>query len=172
MALDRHTNHEVSVLFVCMGNICRSPTAEGVFRQRLAAQPWAARVRVDSAGTHGDYHAGEPPDPRTRSAARARGYDLDGLRARKVTEEDLRRFDYILAMDEDNLWRLQALAGADPALRGKLALMMDHASQLGVREVPDPYYGGPQGFEHVLDLLEAAADGLLEALQLHHFSNR
>lgn len=149
------------ILFVCTGNICRSPTAEGVVRRLLAAQPDLV-VEVDSAGTH-DYHVGSPPDSRSIAAARRRGIDLSTLRARMVSMEDFERFDLILAMDEQNLRELQHRA--QPGQLERLRLMMDYAPDAGRRIVPDPYYGGPQGFEEVLDLLEEAAQGLLQELR-------
>lgn len=147
---------------VCMGNICRSPTAEGVLRARLAAAGLADRVEVDSAGTH-DYHVGAPPDPRSQEHAARRGYDLAPLRARTVRADDFARFDWLLAMDEDNLERLQAACPA--AHRGKLARLMAFAPEAGSDIVPDPYYGGADGFDRVLDLVEAACDGLIAHLQ-------
>lgn len=146
------------ILFVCMGNICRSPTAEGVFRRLLAERQLESLIEVDSAGTHG-YHVGEPPDPRSIEAARRRGVDLSRLRARIVERHDVDRFDLIVAMDEQNLGELQSLF--DRSQHHRLALMMSYAPHTGRSAVPDPYYGGPTGFEEVLDLLEQAADGLL-----------
>lgn len=146
------------ILFVCMGNICRSPTAEGVFRRLLVERELDMLIQVDSAGTH-DYHVGEPPDPRSVEAARRRGIDLSALRARMVDEADAERFDLIVAMDEQNLSELQRRF--DRALHHRLSLMMSYAPDAGRRAVPDPYYGGPRGFEEVLDLLEQAAEGLL-----------
>lgn len=153
-----NTHLRMRILFVCMGNICRSPTAEGVFRRLLVERRVDASIEVDSAGTH-DYHVGEPPDPRAIEAARRRGIDLSGLRARMVDASDAERFDLILAMDEQNLLELQRRF--DRAQHHRLALMMSYAPDAGRRAVPDPYYGGSQGFEEVLDLLEQAADGLL-----------
>ncbi|MBZ8141467.1 phosphotyrosine protein phosphatase [Rubrivivax gelatinosus] len=151
-----------SVLMVCMGNICRSPTAEGVLRAKLEAAGLAREVRVDSAGTHG-YHVGEAPDPRAVRFAAARGYDLARLRARKVAREDFSRYDWILAMDEDNLTRLRQIAPDDAG--ADLGLLMDHALRhSGVREVPDPYYGAAAGFERVLDLVEDACEGIVARL--------
>ena len=144
----------LKILFVCMGNICRSPTAEGVFRAQLAARGLADRVSADSAGTHG-YHTGAAPDPRTQQAARRRGYELSRLSARAVRDEDFVSFDLIAAMDRDNLAWLESRCPEDQ--RHKLALMLEFAPELKVSEVPDPYYGGPQGFEHVLDLIEMAS---------------
>jgi len=151
------------VLFVCMGNICRSPMAEGVFRLKLRQAGLHAQVRVDSAGT-GGWHAGEPPDPRAVRVAQARGYDLAPLRARQVRTDDFARHRWVLAMDEDNLAWLRGKAPADaPA---ELGLLMAHAQRhRDVPEVPDPYYGAQAGFERVLDLVEDACDGLVARLQ-------
>ena len=149
------------ILFVCMGNICRSPSAEGVFRHVLATRAPELQVDIDSAGTH-DYHVGEAPDARALAAARRRGIDRSGLRARRVATEDFERFDLILAMDEENLLALKRQAQA--AYHERIRLMMEYAPGRGRRAVPDPYYGGEQGFEDVLDLLEEAADGLIDAL--------
>lgn len=155
----------VKVLFVCLGNICRSPTAEGVFRALVRDGGLADRIEVDSAGTS-DWHIGEPPDGRGQAAAARRGYDLSVLRARQVTAHDFDRFDYVIAMDQANLAKLSALA---PAGRGdKLSLFLAFAPELGVREVPDPYYGGPDGFDDVLDMIEAASRGLLADIQARH----
>lgn len=148
------------VLFVCMGNICRSPTAEGVFRHLVSAQGVADRFSIDSAGTH-DYHIGESPDKRTMQVARQRGYDLSALRGRQVSVHDFEEFDHLLAMDKANLANLQRLC--PPQYAHKVRLFLEYG-QSTVREVPDPYYGGPQGFEDVLDLVEDAARGLLETL--------
>jgi protein-tyrosine phosphatase len=152
---------KLKVLMVCMGNICRSPTAEGVLRRKLADAGLARVVEVDSAGTHG-YHAGNPPDPRAQRHAAQRGYDLSKLRARRVREEDFERFDLVLAMDDDNLSELEALRR--PESPAELGLLMDHAGGRG-RTVPDPYYGDAAGFERVLDDVEAACDGLLAHLR-------
>lgn len=154
----KHTPPVRSVLFVCTGNICRSPTAEGVMRRRLADAGLADVIRVDSCGTH-DYHVGEPPDARSRRHAKARGYDLSALRARQVAAEDFEQFDLLLVADESHLFHLQAMAA--PHLRGKVRLLMDFAPHAGLREVPDPYYGGAEGFERVLDLIESAVDGVM-----------
>ena len=142
----------VRVLFVCTGNICRSPTAHGVFASHVARAGLADRIQVDSAGTH-DYHVGEPPDPRTIAAAKRRGYDLSPLRARPVERADLARFDVVLAMADEHRRRLVALARDEH--RDRIALF------LGDRDVPDPYYGDAAGFEEVLDLVEEASRGLL-----------
>ena len=152
----------LSVLFVCMGNICRSPTAEGVFRKFLADAGLAGTVHADSAGTHA-YHVGEGPDSRARAAAERRGYSLEGIRARRVTEMDFEGFDLILAMDEDNFLRLRD--EADESHHEKIALFLDFAESNDLREVPDPYYGGTAGFERVLDLVEDASRGLLEVVR-------
>jgi protein-tyrosine phosphatase len=152
----------VKVLFVCMGNICRSPTAEGVFRQLVVRAGLDAHIQTDSAGTHA-YHVGEPPDERAQRSASRRGIDLSGLRARKVTRADFDRFDYVLAMDRNNYGALAELCA--PEQLYKLRLMMEFAPQLGEGEVPDPYYGGVNGFERVLDMLEGAAAGLLDELR-------
>lgn len=148
-----------SILFVCLGNICRSPTAEGVFRARAARAGLADHLEIDSAGT-GDWHVGHPPDRRAIAAAASRGYDLAGLRARQVATSDFHRFGWILAMDHANLRDLAALRPR--AFEGHLGLFLDVAPELDVREVPDPYYGGADGFERVLDLIETASDALIE----------
>ena len=149
------------VLFVCLGNICRSPTAEAVVRELARREPAPVSILVDSAGTHG-YHAGDPPDERSIAAARRRGYDLAPLRARVVEAGDFQRFDLVVAMDEEVHERLCRIA--PPAYASRLALFMDFAPALGRRDVPDPYYGGAAGFEDVLDLVEEGARGLLAAL--------
>lgn len=148
----------VQVLFVCLGNICRSPTAHGVFEQRVQRAGLADRIRVDSAAT-GAFHVGSPPDPRTQRAAAARGYDLSSQRARQVHPDDFQRFDYILPMDRMNLGNLRALCPKD--YRGYLGLFMDFSRQKQYGQVPDPYSGGADDFELVLNLVEDAADGLL-----------
>jgi protein-tyrosine phosphatase len=150
------------VLFVCTGNICRSPTADGVLRRLVKDAGLEARVRVDSAGTH-DYHVGEPPDERAQQHARRRSYDLGALRARQVLAGDFEAFDLILAMDRGHLRILRRLA--PPEHRHKLRLFMEFASAREVDEVPDPYYGGAAGFERVLDMVEDAARGILEDLR-------
>ncbi|HEY7658201.1 MAG TPA: low molecular weight protein-tyrosine-phosphatase [Burkholderiales bacterium] len=151
-----------SVLFVCMGNICRSPMAEGVFRHQVKQAGLEGRIVIDSAGTH-DYHIGEPPDPRAQRAAGRRGYDLSMLRGRQVSRADFGEFDYLLAMDRMNLRVLERLC---PSRHGhKLKLFLEFSNDAMPREVPDPYFGGEQGFEHVLDLVEEAAQGLLDHLR-------
>ncbi len=149
-----------SVLFVCTGNICRSPTAEGVLRS--LAERAGTRVDVASAGT-GDWHVGDPPDRRAIAAARRRGYDLSQLRARLVMREDFLRYGWILAMDRQNLRVLEALRPIE--YDGHLGLFLDLAPNLGLREVPDPYYGAAEGFERVLDLVETASVSLLERIR-------
>jgi protein-tyrosine phosphatase len=154
--------NRVSVLMICMGNICRSPTAEAVLRHKLQLQGLQEHVVVDSAGTHGHWHAGEPPDPRSQRHALQRGYDLSSLRARCVDPSDFEQFDLLLAMDEDNLAGL--VAGCPPRHQGKLRLLLSFAPPGSLREVPDPYQGGREGFETVLDLVEAACEGLMPYL--------
>ncbi|WP_040653105.1 MULTISPECIES: low molecular weight protein-tyrosine-phosphatase [Pseudogulbenkiania] len=150
----------INLLMVCHGNICRSPTAEGVMRAKVERAGLAAAILIDSAGTHG-YHVGEAPDQRSQQAARQRGYDLSTQRARQVTRADFERFDLVLAADQRNLAALRQLC--PPGMQHKLALML---APLGPnQEVPDPYYGGASGFDRVLDLLEAACDGWLARLQ-------
>jgi protein-tyrosine phosphatase len=149
------------VLFVCLGNICRSPTAEAVFRQLLARSQTPLAIEVDSAGI-GDWHIGEPPDERAQAAARRRGLDMSGLRARQVVHDDFALFDLILAMDRQNFTELRRRAPAQ--YRERVKLFLEFAPQLETPDVPDPYYGGEAGFEEVLDLAEQAARGLLDHL--------
>ncbi len=151
----------ISILFVCMGNICRSPTAEGVTRALTEQAGLGDAFEFDSAGTHG-YHIGKPPDARSREAAARRGYDLSSLRARQVSEFDFVRFDRILAMDRENLDLLRRACPDEH--RHKLGLFLEYAEGCEADEVPDPYYGGPAGFERVLDMVEHAAVGLLDRL--------
>ncbi|HET7809788.1 MAG TPA: low molecular weight protein-tyrosine-phosphatase [Steroidobacteraceae bacterium] len=148
------------ILFVCLGNICRSPTAEGVLRALAAREFPSLPVYVDSAGT-ANYHVGEPPDRRTLAAARRHGYDLAALRARQVARSDLEEFDYVLAMDRANLARLEGLGGG---ARAQLGLFLEFAPECGTVEVPDPYYGGEEDFRRVVELCEAGARGLLRHL--------
>ncbi len=155
---------KVSVLFVCMGNICRSPTAEGVFRKLVEDEGLSLSVEIDSAGTHA-YHVGEQPDRRAQAAALRRGVSLSDIRARRVAGDDFARFDYVLAMDRLNLHMLTEEAGQDYAERVKLFLDFGGGAE---SEVPDPYYGGTAGFERVLDLVEDASRGLLETLRSRH----
>ena len=150
------------VLFVCLGNICRSPTAEGVLRTMAALEAPELRLEIDSAGT-ADYHIGAPPDPRSQRAAWSRGIDISGLRGRQVSEHDFEHFDLILAMDRQNLRELKALKPRDA--RAQLRLFLDYAPELHLSDVPDPYYRDAAAFEKVLDLTAAASRGLLAALQ-------
>jgi protein-tyrosine phosphatase len=149
------------VLFVCMGNICRSPTAEGVFRHLLNQEAPELQIEVSSAGTT-NYHSGAPPDSRSQRAARRRGIDLSGLRARQVTPDDFGHFDLILAMDRDNLRRLEQMR--PPQSRARVRLFLEYAPDPGPLEVPDPYYGDARCFEEVLDLTTSASRGLIAAL--------
>ena len=148
----------MKILFVCLGNICRSPSAEAVLRAIAAREAPELSIEVDSAGTAG-YHIGDPPDSRSQAAAHRRGYDMSPLRARVVEPADFERFDLLLAMDENNYAVLRQRAPA--AYRDRVRLFLDFAPDCGMSEVPDPYYGGPSGFEHVLDLVEEASRGLL-----------
>jgi protein-tyrosine phosphatase len=150
------------VLFVCMGNICRSPTAEGVLRKLLAERAPDLRVEVASAGTHA-YHNGDPPDPRAQRAAMRRGVDLGRQRARRVAVEDFARFELVLAMDPLN--RVTLLERSPPEFHDRIHLLLEFAPQLGREDVPDPYYGGSNGFEYVLDLVEEASVGVIEHLR-------
>jgi protein-tyrosine phosphatase len=152
----------VRILFVCLGNICRSPSAEAVLREIAAREAPELGIEVDSAGTAG-YHIGEPPDERSQEAARRRGYDMTPLRARIVEPEDFERFDLILAMDRNNLATLRRRAPV--AVRERVRLFLEFAPDAGATEVPDPYYGGATGFEQVLDLVEAASRGLSAPLR-------
>lgn len=151
------------VLMICMGNICRSPTAEAVLRHKLRAAGLEGVVEVDSAGTHADWHAGEAPDPRAIRHAARRGYELAALRARKVVAADFERFDLILGMDDGNLECLADLHAGE-VQRAKVARLTDYAVRLKANAVPDPYKGTAADFENVLDLVEDACDGLVRAL--------
>ena len=153
---------KIKVLFVCMGNICRSPTAEGVFAKLLKEQGVESYFVIDSAGTHA-YHENEPPDPRSQKAALERHVQLAHLRARKVIMGDFEDFDYLLAMDDDNYVVLMDVC--PEAYKHKVGYFLDYAPQLKVREVPDPYYGGKYGFERVLDMIEIASEGFLDMLK-------
>lgn len=152
----------IRVLFVCMGNICRSPTAQGVFEALLREKGWQDRIEVDSAGTHA-YHVGGPPDGRAQQEARRRNIDLSRQRARRVDDADFERFDYILAMDAVNMAELRARCPSQ--LSHKLHLFLEFAADTADKDVPDPYYGGANGFGVVLDLVELGSQGLLEFLQ-------
>ncbi|VAW62257.1 Low molecular weight protein tyrosine phosphatase [hydrothermal vent metagenome] len=151
----------VNVLFVCMGNICRSPTAEGYFQHVVKQSGLADKIHTDSAGTHA-YHIGSPPDNRAQAAASKRGIDLSSLRGRKVEAVDFEKFDYVIAMDDSNFSDLQMVADGDA---NNLFMFLEFAEQFSEKEVPDPYYGGDQGFEHVLDLIEDASNGLLKNIR-------
>jgi protein-tyrosine phosphatase len=155
----------VKVLFVCMGNICRSPTAHGVFRALVEREGLAHVIGIDSAGTHA-YHVGSMPDKRAQATARSRGIDLSDLVARRVELEDFAAFDYVVAMDQENFISLSQIC-PDRHLE-KIQMFMDFAPGMRTREVPDPYYGGPSGFERVFDLVEAAAEGLLAEIRQRH----
>jgi len=156
---------KVKVLFVCMGNICRSPTAEGVFRHLVKQEQLENFIETDSAGTHA-YHVGEPPDRRAQLTATNRGIDISDLKARRVHEKDYEEFDYILAMDRDNLEIL--MAQTPKHLAERISLFLDFAEDHPESEVPDPYYGGPKGFERVFDMVNEAALGLLRDIQSRH----
>lgn len=153
---------KIKVLFVCMGNICRSPTAEGVFNALLASRELTDAFQVDSAGTHA-YHVGDAPDLRAQKAARERGVELKHLRARKVRGEDFETFDHILVMDDENHAILHEICPDEH--KYKIRHFLEYAPHLQRREVPDPYYGGAYGFERVLDLVEAASEGFIETLR-------
>ncbi len=154
--------HKVRVLFVCLGNICRSPTAEGVFRDMAAREGLGGVIGTDSAGT-GSWHIGDPPDPRAQASAKKRGYDISGLRARQTRAADFDCFDYILAMDRSNFANMRTLNGGGTG--GKLHLFLDFADGPKGREVPDPYYGDQSDYEKAFGLIEAASRGLLAHIQ-------
>jgi len=156
--------NSVAVLLVCLGNICRSPSAHGVLRDRVAAAGLDQVVMIESAGT-GDWHVGKPPDDRAVAAAAGRGIDIAGLRARQICADDLCRFDYVLAMDEANLRDLQQLARVTSGARADIALFGDYSERYRGEAVPDPYFGGDSGFDQVLDRVEDAADGVLAMLR-------
>lgn len=153
----------IKVLFVCMGNICRSPTAQGVFRGLVERRGLQHHISTDSAGTIA-FHVGNPPDRRAMATAKTRGFDLSDMRARQVSASDFSRFDYVLAMDESNHQDLQRIC--PDGMEHKLHMFLDFAPQLDEREVPDPYYGGQHGFEHVFDLVEAASAGLIRHIEV------
>lgn len=152
----------VSVLFVCLGNICRSPTAHGVFEHLVNQSDLRDNIRVDSAGT-GAWHAGEPPDRRARAAATARGYQLDHIVARQLNRSDFSNFDYVLAMDHENMANIKSLCPVN--YQGRIGLFLEFAASTTFDEVPDPYYGGENGFNEVLDMVEDAASGLLDCIR-------
>lgn len=152
---------KIKVLFVCMGNICRSPTAEGVFNALLTSRNIAEYFDVDSAGTHA-YHVGDAPDLRAQKAARDRGVELKQIRARKIANDDFEKFDHILVMDDDNFMIVQEICPEDH--KHKVRHFLEYAPHLKVREVPDPYYGGSYGFERVLDMVEEASRGFVDAM--------
>lgn len=156
---------KVNVLFVCMGNICRSPLAHGLFEDLVRREGLADRIWVDSAGTHA-YHVGEPPDPRSQQTAECHGIDLSRQRARRVEHTDFEKFDYILAMDRDN-YRL-LLNSAPAHHHHKIRLFLEFAPERPEEEVPDPYYGGPEGFERVYEMVDAAANGLMAEIRRQH----
>jgi len=155
----------VKVLFVCLGNICRSPTAEGVFRKQVVEAGLTEVIMIDSAGTHA-YHVGEPPDRRAQETAARRGIDISGLRGRRATESDLDEFDYVLAMDRENLHNLLAIAQEHHKQR--IRLFLEFAEDQEDKDVPDPYYGGPSGFDRVMDMIEEASAGLLTEIRKKH----
>ena len=155
---------QVKVLFVCMGNICRSPTAEGIFRQIVDTAGLADKIDIDSAGTHA-YHIGKQPDARAQSASLNRGIDLSKLRGRQVEPADFKKFDYVIAMDDSNHIDLTQVAGNNA---DNLFMFLSFSENFNEKEVPDPYYGGEQGFEHVSDIVEDASRGLLANIQKNH----
>jgi len=157
----------VRILFVCMGNICRSPLAQGVFEDVLRREGLEDEVFVDSAGT-GSWHVGSPPDERALGAASLRGIDISAQRARRIAPEDCQNFDYILTMDEENYHMVSSLCRGSAVVRPFLDFAVDSSE----REVPDPYYGGPDSFERVLNLVEEASEGLLEDIRERHLSRR
>lgn len=161
------SNKQVNVLFICMGNICRSPTAHAVFRQLVRTEGLSQQIDIDSAGTHA-YHIGNPPDTRSMQTAKTRGIDMSDLRARQVDVGDFYQYDYLVAMDDYNMSLLVEMAPAE--MKHKLSLFLSFAPQLNEREVPDPYYGGPAGFELVFDMVEAASLGLLNDIRQHHLN--
>ncbi len=155
---------QIKVLFVCMGNICRSPTAEGVFRHLVEKAGLNQHIHIDSAGTHA-YHVGEQPDQRAQAAARGRGIDLSSQRARQVKPKDFQGFDYVIAMDASNHSDLLNVAGGEA---DNLHMFLNFADNFSETDVPDPYYGGEQGFQHVLDLVEDASTGLIKHIREQH----
>lgn len=156
---------KVKVMFVCMGNICRSPTAHGVFRKLVEDEGYADEIYIESSGTHA-YHVGEPPDSRAQQTALGRGLDLSDLRAQRIKDTDFEHFDYILPMDRDNYEIL--LSSSSPDHHHKIRMFLSFAASLSSKEVPDPYYGGPGGFEQVFDMVEAGSRGLLQDIIEKH----
>ncbi len=161
--LENSTDLKHKILFVCMGNICRSPSAEGVFRNMVKEHNLSQFFYIDSCGTHG-YHTGQPPDSRSQHAAMRRGIDISQQTARTIEQNDFNRFDYILAMDNHNRSFLQSMA--DEVYLNKIHLFLEYAENCKLIEVPDPYFGGEEGFEIVLDLLQQASIGLIKHLQI------
>jgi protein-tyrosine phosphatase len=159
------SKEKIHVLMVCMGNICRSPLAHGLFEELVQKEGLSDLIVVDSAGTHA-YHVGESPDPRSQQTAQRHGIDLSHQRARRVAQPDFEKFDYILAMDRDNYGIL--ISSAPSEHQDKIRLFLEFAPQRSESEVPDPYYGGPDGFEHVYDLVRDAASGLLQEIRRRH----
>ena len=157
----------VRVLFVCLGNICRSPIAQGVFENVARRAGLEDEIFVDSAGT-GNWHVGSPPDERAMKSARLRGLDISTQRARQISRDDCENFDYILTMDEENYHMVSSLCRGSAVVRP----FLDFAADSPEREVPDPYYGGPEGFERVMDLVEEASEGLLEDIRERHLNDR
>lgn len=155
----------VKVLFVCMGNICRSPTAHGVFRALVENEGLSQAIEIDSAGTHA-YHVGSAPDRRAQATAQERGIDISDLLARRVEPDDFDLFDFVVAMDQDNYMSLSEICPDQHV--DKIYMFMDFADHMRTREVPDPYYGGPSGFDRVFDLVEAASEGLLQEIRQRH----
>jgi len=153
--------NQISVLFVCTGNICRSPTAEGVFRKLVLQAELKERILIESAGTI-SFHTGEAPDPRAQESAKKRGIDLSNLRARQINAQDFDTVDFLITLDRSHLEAMQEQAPED--CTAKIRLLMDYAAQSDIEDVPDPYYGGPGGFEEVLDMIEVAATGLLQEI--------
>ncbi len=156
----------ISVIFVCTGNICRSPSAHGVFRDLVKAEGLSDRFRIESAGTQ-SFHVGEPPDARSAETALQRGYDLSTLRAQRLEASDFETFDYLLAMDDAHYNMMMASSPLE--YRDKIIMFLDFAPDFSETNVPDPYYGSEQGFEHVLDMVESACKGLLEHIKQEHF---
>jgi len=161
----RDVGQPTSILFVCLGNICRSPMAEGLFRQIVTDAGMGERYRIDSAGT-GSWHVGRPPDLRAQQALGLRGIDISSLRARQITRDDFNGFDLILAMDRSNHNRLMDIA--PDVYEPNVRLLMKYAPEMGICEIPDPFFGGPEGFDYVVNLIEVASRGLLASLMKEH----